>query len=82
MVTLRDARPAAHEPVSHAPGERETARTVTCGFCGETFVEDRTQAACQACPLSKACGLMRCPHCGYENAREPAWISKIKEWIR
>ena len=54
---------------------------VTCGFCGREFVEDRSQATCQACPLSKACGLMRCPHCGYENAKEPGWLTRIKEWI-
>lgn len=59
-----------------------SAPTVVCSFCGQDFVEDRTQATCQACPLSKACGLMRCPHCGYENPRQPAWIGKLKEWIR
>lgn len=57
------------------------APTITCGFCGREFVEDPSQATCQACPIKKSCGLMRCPHCGYENAREPGWIAKIKEWI-
>ena len=54
---------------------------MTCGFCGQSFVEDPTQAACQACPLNKACSLMRCPHCGYENAKEPGWLTKLKGWI-
>lgn len=66
-----------------APASRPEAQaTVTCGFCGAEFVEDRSQATCQACPLSKACGLMRCPHCGYENPKQPAWLAKIREWMR
>lgn len=66
---------------SSEPPAAERSEAITCGFCGHEFVEDRTQAACQACPLSKGCGLMRCPHCGYENAKEPRWLGKIKEWI-
>ena len=77
---------SAGEPVprvsSPEPRAGEHTEPVTCGFCGKPFVEDRDQATCQACPLSKGCGLMRCPHCGYENAKEPGWLSRIKEWIR
>ena len=68
-------------PAQRSSGGRP-APTVTCSFCGQDFVEDRSQATCQACPLSQACGLMRCPHCGYENPKQPAWIGKLKEWIR
>lgn len=67
-------------PAESGTGEN-SARAVTCAFCGQEFVEDRSQAVCQACPLSKACGLMRCPHCGYENAKQPGWITRIKEWL-
>jgi hypothetical protein len=90
MVTAKTSRLATSTP-SHGPDDGTgrggpnadvTGPRVTCGFCGLEFVEDRSQAACQACPLSIACGLMRCPHCGYENAREPAWITRIKEWVR
>ncbi|MGK7311049.1 MAG: hypothetical protein ACN0LA_02325 [Candidatus Longimicrobiales bacterium M2_2A_002] len=79
-----DAAPGAPSPEPRAgePRAGEHSEPVTCGFCGKPFVEDRGQATCQACPLSKGCGLMRCPHCGYENAREPGWLSRIKEWIR
>ena len=58
---------------------RETV--VTCGFCGTEFVEDPSQATCQACPLNKKCGLMRCPNCGYENPKAPRWITRIKNWM-
>ncbi len=66
---------AGTDPVT-AAGEM-----VTCGFCGAEFEEDRSQATCQACPLSRACGLMRCPSCGYENPRSPAWLTRIREWV-
>ena len=78
---------AARKPRAAATPQREhdhqtPEATVTCGFCGHAFVEDRSQATCQACPLHKACGLMRCPNCGYENPKQPGWIARIKEWIR
>lgn len=66
--------PAAGPPVTEG-------RAIHCGLCGREFVEDPSQATCQACPLSKACGLVRCPHCGYENPRTPAWIDRVRSWI-
>lgn len=54
--------------------------TLTCGFCGADFVEDPGQAACQSCPLSRACGLVRCPRCGYENPKRPGWLTKLRRW--
>ncbi len=59
-----------HEPV-----------VVKCGFCGHEFVEDPSQATCQACPIKQACGLMRCPACGYENPRPPKWIAALRKWM-
>lgn len=55
---------------------------VTCGLCGEEFREDRSQAACRACPLGADCGLVRCPDCGYENPREPGWLVTLQGWFR
>lgn len=54
----------------------------TCGFCGREFVEDRAQPACGACPLSRACGRRRCPHCGYENPATPAWLARLRSLVR
>jgi hypothetical protein len=54
---------------------------VTCGFCRTTFLEDRGQATCEACPLSKACGFVRCPECGYENPRAPQWLETVRRWV-
>jgi hypothetical protein len=63
------------------PAADRTKPVIRCGFCGKEFVEDRSQATCQTCPIKKSCGLIRCPHCGYENVPEPGWLRKIKEWI-
>ncbi len=49
-----------------------------CGYCGKEYEEDRTQKACKACPLGTDCGLILCPHCGYENPAEPGWMRFIK----
>jgi hypothetical protein len=54
---------------------------IRCGMCGSDFVEDQSQPACQSCPISRACGLVRCPNCGYENPRQPAWLEKLRRWV-
>ena len=51
---------------------------MNCGFCGKPFDEDRGQPACRQCPVGSGCGLVRCPHCGYENPGTPGWISFLK----
>ncbi|MGD8319243.1 MAG: hypothetical protein PVJ02_02275 [Gemmatimonadota bacterium] len=51
---------------------------MTCGFCGKTFEEDRSQPACAHCPVGSSCGLVRCPHCGYENPATPGWVAFLK----
>jgi hypothetical protein len=55
---------------------------MTCGMCARTFEEDRGQATCRACPLSSGCRFVRCPHCGYENPVEPAWLLRLRQWLR
>ena len=52
---------------------------MNCGFCGKAFEENRSQPACKACPLGSDCGLILCPHCGYENPGMPRWIAFLKE---
>ena len=54
---------------------------MTCCFCGTTFDKEHAGAACQSCPMSKACALVRCPHCGYEMSPEPQWIGALKKWF-
>lgn len=52
---------------------------MNCGFCGKPFDEDRGQPACRQCPVGSGCGLVRCPHCGYENPGTPGWIAFLKK---
>ena len=52
---------------------------MNCGYCGKAFREDRSQKACRACPLGSDCGLILCPHCGYENPALPRWIAFFKD---
>ena len=52
---------------------------MNCGYCGKPFDEDRSQPACRQCPVGSGCGLVRCPHCGYENPGMPGWISFLKK---
>lgn len=54
---------------------------MNCGFCGKPFDEDRGQPACRQCPVGSGCGLVRCPHCGYENPGTPGWIAFLKKKI-
>lgn len=41
-----------------------------CPLCGLVFGELNGRAACAGCVVSKKCGLIRCPNCGYEMAPE------------
>lgn len=52
---------------------------MNCGFCGKPFDEDRSQPACRQCPVGSGCGLVRCPHCGYENPGTPGWVAFLKK---
>ena len=52
---------------------------MNCGYCGKSFEENRSQKACKACPLGSDCGLILCPHCGYENPGMPRWIAFLKD---
>ena len=54
---------------------------MNCGFCGKAFDEDRSQPACERCPVGSGCGLVRCPHCGYENPGTPGWIAFLKRHL-
>ena len=52
---------------------------MNCGFCARPFDENRSQPACRSCPVGSGCGLIRCPHCGYENPGTPGWIAYLRK---
>ena len=53
-----------------------------CPLCGYQFLEEDSRTACDGCPLSKACHVVKCPNCGYKIPMEPRLIKAIKAWRR
>ena len=51
-----------------------------CQLCGLEFKEEDGRATCKGCTLSRSCGLIKCPNCGYEIPREPDFIKSLKRW--
>ena len=51
------------------------ATVFTCALCGGRFTHGGQ--ACGACPLASGCGLVRCPHCGYQFPRS----SRLVDWF-
>ena len=50
---------------------------MTCGFCGKDFDEKDAGTSCDGCVMNFNCKMIKCPNCGYEIPREPAWLKKI-----
>jgi hypothetical protein len=50
-----------------------------CSLCGFEFNESDAGAACRGCVMSKGCGLVRCPNCGFEMPKEPGWLRALLE---
>ena len=48
-----------------------------CGFCGHDFDEKEADSSCEGCVMNFNCKMVKCPNCGYEMPRQPAWIKKI-----
>ena len=54
-------------------------KTYDCPLCGTDF----TGAECRsACPMSKGCAMVRCPHCGYEFVESGKFTDMLLRWIR
>jgi len=51
-----------------------------CPLCGLEFEESEGLAACKSCPVSRTCGLVKCPNCGYEVPGDPQVVKLIKKW--
>ncbi len=46
--------------------DEQTATQTRCGLCGRAFEPEDARQACRGCPMSRWCGMIKCPHCGYE----------------
>lgn len=53
-----------------------------CPGCQNEFDEKAGRLACNGCVAKAACGLVRCPNCGYETVRQPHVFDKLKGWFR
>lgn len=54
-------------------------RPFECPLCGTDF----QGAACHsACPMSRGCTMVRCPHCGYEFVESGRFTDMLRRWIR
>ena len=50
-----------------------------CPLCGTDFVG----ADCHsACPMSRGCAMVRCPHCAYEFVESGRFTDMLRRWIR
>ena len=56
--------------------------TTTCPFCGTTFDEDAASKTCSTCSAFGGCRKIKCPHCGYEMPREPAFLRWLRNKLR
>jgi Fe2+ transport system protein FeoA len=54
-------------------------RNYECPLCGTDF----DGAACHsACPMSRGCTMVRCPHCSYEFVESGRIVDMLRRWIR
>ncbi len=48
-----------------------------CPACNHDYEETSSEVACGACLMRGSCGLVKCPHCGYETPREPGFLNRM-----
>ena len=53
--------------------------TYECPLCSTDFSEAECHAAC---PMSRGCTMVRCPHCGYEFVESGRIVDMLRRWIR
>ena len=54
-------------------------RPFECPLCGTDFEGAKCHSAC---PMSKGCTMVRCPHCGYEFVESGKIVDMLRRWIR
>jgi len=48
-----------------------------CGMCGHSFTKEEAAACHKGCPMSKGCGLVTCPSCGFEFPAESKLVNLV-----
>jgi hypothetical protein len=55
---------------------------IDCGMCGHSFTKEEGEGCHAGCPVSKGCGLVTCPSCGYEFPPESKIVTLITNLLR
>ena len=51
---------------------------MTCSFCGREFSEAQAEKECRTCSVFGGCKKVKCPYCGYEMPRQPAFFKRFR----
>lgn len=54
----------------------------TCSSCGYEFGQEEGHIACGTCVSKGGCGMVKCPKCGLEQARTPAFLERLLGFFR
>jgi hypothetical protein len=57
-------------------------QVIGCGLCGADFTRREAEVCRKGCPISKGCGMVTCPSCGYEFPPESKIVAAISRLFR
>lgn len=55
---------------------------IDCSMCGHSFTRDEGAACASGCPMSKGCGMVTCPSCGFEFPPESKIVKLVTSLLR
>ncbi len=55
--------------------------TVVCQLCGTRYAEADGRSCGAGCPMGSACGLLKCPGCGYEVPAPTRLTRWLARWL-
>lgn len=58
--------------------EEMVGNRMKCDFCGYVFSRVQARIGCRGCPMTRTCGKIKCPRCGYESCTEIPFV----KWLR
>jgi hypothetical protein len=55
---------------------------IDCGMCGHSFTKEEGAVCHSGCPVSKGCGLVTCPSCGFEQPPASKIVQLVTNLLR
>jgi hypothetical protein len=55
---------------------------IECGMCGHAFTREEGVACAHGCPMSRGCGMVTCPSCGYEQPAESKVVTLVRSLFK